>query len=210
MTSMSEQDSIYESIASRMNGFLYRCRNDEHYTMLNLSGRVQELTGYTSHDLIGNRQQSYVALIYAEDAPGLDQAIERAIAADKNWHADYRVRCKDGRLRWVSEYGGAVKDDEGNVICLEGVVTDIQQRRQSEEQLGTISRDIATETEKIAHSLKMLQLLSINAGIEAGRAGEAGKGFAVVAEHVRRLADDTSSSAKVITGLMKQLRELQD
>ena len=43
---MSEQDSIYESIASRMNGFLYRCRNDEHYTMLNLSGRVQELTGY--------------------------------------------------------------------------------------------------------------------------------------------------------------------
>ncbi|MDG4869194.1 chemotaxis protein, partial [Guyparkeria sp. 1SP6A2] len=74
MTSMSEQDSIYESIASRMNGFLYRCRNDEHYTMLNLSGRVQELTGYAIDDLIDNRLQSYVALIYAEDAPGLDQA----------------------------------------------------------------------------------------------------------------------------------------
>ncbi|GGC76089.1 hypothetical protein GCM10011382_02370 [Vreelandella lutescens] len=210
MTHMSEQDSIYESIATRMNGFLYRCRNDEHYTMLNLTGRVQELTGHTSEDLIGNRKQSYVELIHGEDAPGLDQAIERAIASGKNWHADYRLRCKDGSLRWVSEYGGAVKDEEGSVIYLEGVVTDIQQRRQSEERLGSISRDIALETEKIAHSLKMLQLLSINAGIEAARAGEAGKGFAVVAEHVRRLADDTNSSAKVITGLMTQLNQSQD
>lgn len=205
---MSEQDSVYESIATRMNGFLYRCRNDKHYTMLNLTGRVKDLTGYVVEDLLNNRNQSYVALIYPDDATALDRAIEKAITAQQNWQADYRLKNKDGSLRWVSEYGGAVRDKDGNVIYLEGVVTDIQARRQNEERLATISRGIASETEQIVHTLKMLRLLSINAGIEAARAGEAGKGFAVVADNVRRLADDTGSSATNISKLMKELDNL--
>ncbi|WP_316935482.1 methyl-accepting chemotaxis protein [Halomonas sp. ANAO-440] len=95
------------------------------------------------------------------------------------------------------------------MIYLEGVVTDIQSRKQNEEQLTALSRNMAKETEQIVSALKMLQLLSINAGIEAARAGEAGKGFAVVADNVRRLADDTSSSAKTITDLMKRLDQLK-
>lgn len=109
----------------------------------------------------------------------------------------------------MSEYGGGIKDTDGNVIYLEGVVTDIQSRKQNEEQLTALSRNMAKETEQIVSALKMLQLLSINAGIEAARAGEAGKGFAVVADNVRRLADDTSSSAKTITDLMKRLDQLK-
>lgn len=202
---MSEHDNVYESIATRMNGFLYRCRNDEHYTMLNLTGRVKDLTGYLVEDLLNNRNQSYVELIHPGDASALDQAIEKAIGAQQNWQADYRLKNKDGSLRWVSEYGGAVTDENGNVIYLEGVVTDIQARRQNEERLATISRGIASETEQIVHTLKMLRLLSINAGIEAARAGEAGKGFAVVADNVRKLADDTGSSAKNISKLMNEL-----
>ncbi|WP_348651265.1 PAS domain-containing protein [Halomonas sp. M1] len=202
---MSEHDNVYESIATRMNGFLYRCRNDEHYTMLNLTGRVKDLTGYTVEDLLNNRHQSYVELIHPDDAAALDQAIEKAIDAKQNWQADYRLKNKDGSLRWVSEYGGAVTDENGTVIYLEGVVTDIQARRQNEERLATISRGIASETEQIVHTLKMLRLLSINAGIEAARAGEAGKGFAVVADNVRKLADDTGSSAKNISKLMNEL-----
>ena len=41
-------------------------------------------------------------------------------------------------------------------------------------------------------------LLGLNASIEASRAGSAGKGFSVIANETRRLALDTSSSAKKI------------
>ncbi|TXK79346.1 methyl-accepting chemotaxis protein [Paenibacillus sp. N3.4] len=49
-------------------------------------------------------------------------------------------------------------------------------------------------------------LLSLNAAIEAARAGEAGRGFAVVAGEVRKLAEQSSSSARNITNLVSTIQ----
>ena len=202
----------YQSIASRMNGFMYRCRNDENYTMLIITGAVNRVTGYEEGDLLHNRRASYISLIHESDVARVDTAVEEGIRGNTSWVVDYRIRRADGMVRWVNEHGGAVMDGQGEVAFLEGVVVDIDRRKAAEsdrrgrmESIGETSNQIIRQTRNILQILKTLRMLSLNASIEAARAGESGRGFAVVADQVKELADETGKSAESITRLMGEL-----
>ncbi|WP_274521716.1 methyl-accepting chemotaxis protein [Halorhodospira halochloris] len=200
-----------ESIATRMNGFMYRCKSDNDYTMLFMAGAVTGLTGYQPADLINNRRHSYMDLIHDEDSPQVDRAIEKGSREREAWNIDYRIRTAKREVRWVNERGGAVYDSNGEVLYLEGAVFDIGERleearrRKRMERVGEIGQQIGKASRNILKTLKKLRILSLNASVEAARIGETGRGFGVVADEVKKLADESGKAASSISELMDEL-----
>jgi PAS domain-containing protein len=103
---------VIGSIVGRMNGFLYRCRNDKNYSMMFMAGDVPLLTGFEAAEFIQENGRSYAGLTHAEDLERVYAAVDGALAKRENWSVDYRICRADGSERWVHEVGGGVWEGE--------------------------------------------------------------------------------------------------
>jgi methyl-accepting chemotaxis protein len=77
-------------------------------------------------------------------------------------------------------------------------------------ELYTKANDIGNALSMINEIVLQINILSLNASVEAASAGEAGKGFAVVAQEVKNLANKTSEVAKHIEEIVKTIQDSVD
>lgn len=192
------------SVLGRMSGFLYRCRADENYTMLEMTDGIERVFGYRADEIIGNRTRTFTSIMCEEDVPIMDEVVGKALENRTDWTMEYRIRHSDGHFIWVTETGGGVWDEAGALLYLEGSIINIESLyRRIDEQTADM-RVTASKTGEILQSLRYLKLLAVNAGIEAARAGTAGSGFAVLAAEMRSLANSSEEAARAISNAQRK------
>ncbi|WP_026887047.1 methyl-accepting chemotaxis protein [Clostridium beijerinckii] len=73
--------------------------------------------------------------------------------------------------------------------------------------LNNKSQSIEKITDAIKGITSQINILSLNAAIEAARAGAQGKGFAIVAEEIRKLAYEAADSTKEIDNIVRDVKK---
>ena len=79
--------------------------------------------------------------------------------------------------------------------------------REAMRNINECSEQIVEVISTISDIGDEINMLSLNASIESARAGEAGRGFAVVAEQVKKLADESKSSAAQTADMIRHTVE---
>ncbi|MBD3166260.1 PAS domain S-box protein [bacterium] len=135
----SRQAEVYqrslETLMSNLPGMAFRCRNTPDWSMLFVSEGAYELTGLEAEELTSSSGQSFGDLIHPEDRDRIWQTVQAALAEDRPYELEYRLKLGDGTPKWVWERGRAVGIDEDGIRLIEGFISDVTPLREATESL---------------------------------------------------------------------------
>ncbi len=133
--SLQESAERYHTLVSNIPGIIFRCAQDLHWTMYEISGDVEDLTGYKASDFIDSRVRSYNSIIYADDREYVYNAVLDNQFKNQPFHIIYRIIAADGGIKWVRQSCRIILGKKGSSAYLDGIITDISELKKYEERL---------------------------------------------------------------------------
>lgn len=144
-----ESERRLDTLLNHLPGMAYRCLDDDHWTMQLVSQGAYRLTGYHPDELVDNHRVSFAELIHADDLARVLDETQAAIDDKRPYQVIYRLHHCDGRVRWMWEQGQAVFDDAGEVICLEGFITDVTESQEAQRVQQAVMQVASTVTSRV-------------------------------------------------------------
>jgi PAS domain S-box-containing protein len=146
----------YRSFIQNFTGIAFQ--QDEDFNLEFVKGNVEEITGYSEEELMSKKR--WRKIVEKEDLP-LFLKKEREIKNASSPHygkLSYRIRCKDGNIKWVHEVYQKIQGKNGRPDNHQSTVTDVTERIKAKENLVKVED---ARKKEIHHRIKNnLQVIS--------------------------------------------------
>lgn len=140
--SLRESEEKFRLLAESIPGVIFMIKNDSANTVQYINNKITLLTGYAVEDFYSGKV-NLLSLVHKDDRDYVINIRKKSLEDRVSYTLEYRLLHRDKIWRWVSETGIGVQAGQG--FMLEGFLSDITQRKESEEEL----RRMADENSRI-------------------------------------------------------------
>ncbi|HUV51089.1 MAG TPA: response regulator [Anaerolineae bacterium] len=129
---LRESEAKYRNLTESLDELIYRA-DPETFVATYVNRAVEKICGYTVEEWLGD-PTLWESTIYPEDKERVFALFTESQRKIKSGAVEYRIISKDKTERWVEDHISWEKDQQGNVVSLNGVISDITERKQAEEE----------------------------------------------------------------------------
>lgn len=149
-----ESEEKYRHLVENTNDALFS--TDAKGVLTYISPPVKSITGYSPSEVIGH---SFVEFIHEEDLNRIKDQFQKILSGIIE-ASEYRIKTKSGEVRWVRTSSWPVIY-ENRALGLQGMMTDITERKKDEERIMASLREKEVMMREIHHRVKNnMQIIS--------------------------------------------------
>lgn len=133
---LSESNRKYNTLLNNLQGIVYRCKNDHDWTMEYISEGCLPITGYSPEEFLKGKVH-FSHITFKEDQKHVWNDTQKGINAREPFTLNFRIRDKQGTVKYMQELGRGIYDKNGKLEALEGFITDITAQKETQIELTT-------------------------------------------------------------------------
>lgn len=131
----------YRTLIEQIPAVTFMAALDEGLHELYVSPQIETLLGFSQEEWLGNPILWYTQL-HPDDRERWQTEFARTCASGVHFRSEYRFLARDSRVVWVHGECQVVRDDRGQPLFLQGIAYDITERKEAEEALQQMHRDL--------------------------------------------------------------------
>ena len=155
---VKEKESLL-ALFNESDNVLFKWNNNTYRSVSFVSKSVSKLLGYSKKEF-ENDIIDYASCIFIDDLKTVLKNIELASTGNRNFfsHQPYRIKTKDGTIKWILDNTVIVRDENGNITHYLGYLSDITQLKDYQQRLEILSQtDQLTKIKNRLHIDEILQ-----------------------------------------------------
>jgi PAS domain S-box-containing protein len=124
------------------------------------SERIEPMFGFAK-GRFGGTYEVFLQSVHPDDRQLVVRSVKACVEGGADYKAEHRIVWPDGTVRWVCETGDVMRDAEGKAVRMLGVVQDITDRKQAEQEIRKLNEEleqrVLARTTELTHANKQLR-----------------------------------------------------
>jgi PAS domain S-box-containing protein len=136
-----DAEDRFRSLVEHLPVVVFTLSDEQPGRTLYVNEQIERILGYPAEEWMRNGDL-WIDLLHQDERDELIRDWAAARIAREPWSGEFRYRHADGRWVWVHEHTRPVFDADGTVVCWEGILEDVSDRVQVQQEAAEVQREL--------------------------------------------------------------------